>query len=50
MAEIRFIRLRHSLVANPRIGIDFELTTINETWKWSFLCLRVSEHFPSTGN
>ena len=48
MAEIRFMRFRLSLVANPRIGTDFESTTINETSKWSFLCFRVSEHSPST--
>ena len=48
MAEIRFVRFRYSLVDNPRIGTDFELTTINETSKWSFLCFRVSEHFPTT--
>ena len=47
--EICFIRFRFSLVANPRIGTDFELTKINETSKWSFLCFRVNEHFPSTG-
>ena len=29
---------------------DFEWTTINEISKWSFLCFRVSENFPSTGN
>ena len=49
MVEIRFMRFRLSLVANPKIGTDFESTTINETSKWSFLCFRVSEHFPSTG-
>ena len=48
MAEIRCMRFRLSLVANPRIGTDFESTTINETSKWSFLCFRVSEHSPST--
>ena len=48
MAEIRFIRFRLSLVANPRIGTDPESTTISETSKWSFWCFRVSEHFPST--
>ena len=29
---------------------DFEWTPINEISKWSFLCFRVSENFPSTGN
>ena len=29
--------------------MDFESTTINETSKWSFLCFRVSEHFPGMG-
>ena len=48
MAEIHFIRFGLSLVANPRIGTDFELTAINETSS-KFLCIRVSEHFPSTG-
>ena len=43
------MRFRLSLVANPRIGTDFESTTINEISKWSFLCFRVSQHFPSTG-
>ena len=33
MAEVTFIRFRLSLVANPRIGTDFESTTINETSK-----------------
>ena len=46
MAEICFMRFRHSLVANPRIGTDFESTTINKTSKWSLLCFRVSEHSP----
>ena len=32
-AELTFIRFRLSLVANPRIGTDFESTTINETSK-----------------
>ena len=45
-AEIRFIGLRFSVVANPRIDTDFELTTIKETPKLYF---RVSEHFPVTG-
>ena len=49
MAELRFMRFRLSLVANPRIGADFESITINETSKWSFLCFRVNEHFPSMG-
>ena len=48
MAEIRFMRFRLSPVANPRIGTDFESTTINETSKWFFLCFRVSKHSPST--
>ena len=48
-AEIRFIRFRFSVVDNPRTGSDFESTTKKETSKWSFLCFRVSEHFPSTG-
>ena len=43
--EICLIRFRLSPVAYPRIGTDFELTRINETSKWSFLCFRVSEHF-----
>ena len=49
MAEMRFIRFRISLFANTRIGTDLESTTINKTRKWSFLCFRVREHFPSTG-
>ena len=48
-AEIRFIRFRFSLVANPRIETDFESTTIKKTSKWSFLCFRVSENFPRAG-
>ena len=48
-AEIHFIRFRFSLVANPRIGTDIEVTTKNETSKWSFLCFRVSQHFPIMG-
>ena len=48
MAEICFIRFRLSLVTNPTKGTDFESTTISETSKWSLLCFRVSEHFPST--
>ena len=48
-AEIRFVRVRLSLVANPIVGTDFESTTVNETSKWYFLCFRLSEHFPSTG-
>ena len=47
MAELRFMRFRLSLVANPGIGADFESIAINETSKWPFLCIRVSEHFPS---
>ena len=49
MAEILFIRFRLSLIDNPKMGTGFELTTINQTSKWSFLCFRVSGHFPSTG-
>lgn len=48
-AEIRFVRFRLSLVDNPRIGTDFEPTTINETSKSSFLRFRVNKHFPNTG-
>ena len=48
-AEIRFIRFRLSLAANPRIWTNIESTATNETSKWSFLCFRVSDHFPSTG-
>ena len=48
LAEICFIRFRLSLVADPKVGMNLELTTINETSKWSFSCFRVSEHFPST--
>ena len=48
-AEICFTRFRLSLIANPRIDKDFELTTINKTSKWSFLYFRVNEHFPSPG-
>ena len=47
-AEIHFIMFTLSLVANLRIGTDIELTTINETSKWSFLCFRASKHFPNT--
>ena len=43
-----FIRFRLSLVANSRIGTDFESTTRNKISKWSFLYFGVSEHFPST--
>ena len=49
MAEICWIKFRLLLVANPRLGVDFESTTINETSKWPFLCFRVSDHFQSTG-
>ena len=48
-AEMCFTRFRLSLIANPRIDRDFELTTINKTSKWSFLHFRVNEHFPSPG-
>ena len=48
-AEIRFTKFRFSVVDNPRRGSNFESTTKKETSKWSFLCFRVSEHFPSTG-
>ena len=48
-AEICFTRFRLSLVANPRIDTDFELTPINKTSKWSFLYFRVNEHFPIPG-
>ena len=48
LAEICFIRFRLSLVADPKVGMNLELTTINETSKWSFSCFGVSEHFPST--
>ena len=41
-AEIRFVRFRLSLVANPITGTDFESATINETSKWFFWCFRVS--------
>ena len=49
LEKVYFIRFRISLVFNPKIGRDFESTTINETSKWSFLCFRVSEHFPGMG-
>ena len=49
LEKVYFIRFRISLVFNPKIGMDFESTTINETSKWSFLCFRVSEHFQVWG-
>ena len=48
-AEMHCIKFRFSLVANPRLATAFELTTINKTPKWSFLCFRVSEHFSIMG-
>ena len=44
-----FIKLKRSLVANPRIGAGFESTIINETSNWSFFSFIVIEHFLSTG-
>ena len=48
-AEIRFIQLKRSLVANPRIGTGFESTIINKTSNWSLFSFIVIQHFPSTG-
>ena len=48
-AEIHFKKFRFAVVANPRIGTNFESIATNETSKRSFLCFRVSEHFPITG-
>ena len=42
MAKVHFVSFRFSLVANSRIGADFEWTTIIETSKWPFLCFKVS--------
>ena len=47
LEKVYFIRFRISLVFNPKICMDFESSTITETSKWSLLCFRVSEHFPS---
>ena len=43
-----FYKLLNTLAANPRIGKDFQLTTINEISKRSFSCFRVNKPFPST--
>ena len=46
--QIRLITFRFSHDSNPRTGTDFISPTRKDTLNSSFLCSRVSEHFPIT--